>query len=99
MKRNTFLYVLWVLANSTLLFFAGYPQMFVRYVKKLPFVDEPWSKFIEHSDKLFLISAKEIITYDITEYSLALLIPVFVAYLLKVFKPKKMKYQKPKPIW
>jgi hypothetical protein len=96
MSKMKFLYLLWFILNSAIFYLTGYPQKFVEYLKKLPFVDEPWSRFIEHSDKLYLISSRDIMTYDITEYSLALLVPVFISYLYNATRPKQMKYQKPR---
>jgi hypothetical protein len=96
MSKMKFMYLLWAILNSAIFYIAGYPERFVRYLKKMPFVEEPWSKFIEHSDKLYLISSRDIVTYDITEYSLALLVPVFIAFLYKSTRPRQMKYQKPR---
>ena len=99
MTGKRFLYVLWVILNSALFYMSGYPAKFIELVRKLPFGGSEWSVFLEHSDKLFLISSRSYVTYDITEYALAILVPIFVVHLLKAMKPKKMKYQKPKPTW
>jgi MinD-like ATPase involved in chromosome partitioning or flagellar assembly len=40
----------------------------------------------------------EDIVYDISEYILALTVPIFVNYLYKNFKPKKKRYQKAKSV-
>jgi hypothetical protein len=99
MTGKRWLYVIWVLLNSVLFYMSGYPQKFIELVKKLPFAGEEWNVFLQHSDKLFLISSRSYVTYDITEYSLALLVPIFLSHLFRAMRPKKMKYQKPKPIW
>jgi hypothetical protein len=98
MTGKRWLYIIWVLINSVLFFLSGYPQKFVELVKKLPFAGDEWSLFLRHSNKLFLISSDSFVTYDITEYTLALLVPIFISHLLRAIRPKKMKYQKPRAI-
>ena len=98
MTISTLLYLMWVILNTFLFYLSGYPQKVAGYLKKLPFIDAHWKKFFEHSNNLFLINGTDISYYDITEYALALLVPLFVVYLHKSLKPKQLKYQKPPTI-
>lgn len=99
MSKSKFFYSIWAVINTVLFYLSGYPTKFAINLSELPFVSKPWSSFLDHSNKLFLIHSKEFYTYDITEYTLAMLVPLFISYMLKSAKPKKLRYQKPPNIY
>lgn len=94
MSGFSLLYLFWFILNTFIFIMSGYPQKVVVYLKKLPFIDVHWTKFFEYSNNFYLITGMNITYYDITEYVLTLLVPLFVTYLYRALKPKKLKYQK-----
>jgi len=95
MSGFSVLYTIWAILNTVMLFIAGYPQKTYLYLRKFPVIDVHWNKFFDQSNKFYLISGDDLAYYDITEYVLALLIPLFVVYLKKSFKRRTHIYQKP----
>lgn len=103
MKSNSmsglaWLYLLWFILNSIIFYLSGYPQQMFTYVAKLPIIETPVNSFFEHSDKLYLLTGTNILYYDPTEYILAILTPLFVTFLIRALRPKKLKYQKPSTV-
>ena len=98
MNAFTLLYFFWFILNTYILYVSTYPQKISHYLTRLPFIDVHWNKFFEYSEKIYLISGNELIYYDISEYILALIVPLFVNYLYKTFKPRKKKYRNAKSV-
>lgn len=93
------IYSLWFVLNTVLFIWSGYPLKVLNVIRKLPYLDENWTALSDHFHRLYLLTSNEIVVYDITEYSLAVLIPVFGLYIYKAFEPKRLKYQKPPNIY
>jgi len=98
MNAFSLLYFFWFVLNTYVLYVSTYPEKISGYFKNFPFVNAHWNKFFEYSEKFYLISGNDLKYYDISEYILALLVPLFVNYLYKTFKPRKMKYQGTKTV-
>lgn len=83
--RLSLLYYLWLFANLYMVFASGYIDKVMKYFNKFPLVEVSWRKFVEHSEVFYPFQSLDKSMYDITEFFLYLLLPLFVYNL---FKPK-----------
>jgi len=91
MRLSTF-YFFWFLMNSAILYASNYFQEAIQYLREFPIIQASWRVFFEKSDQFYMINNFDITSYDITEYAIALLLPLFVYHLIDHFK--KPKYNK-----